>query len=140
MGEEEEKRSIVSVENEKKIKNPSGLCFSLFIFRFPFCIHFFLLNFLLFHSLANPCIIFSSFRFTFIPQAMVTEALEKHPDFAKLYMMRGQIAEQQGNVAAAREAYAQGMKACPTSIPLWTLAAALEMKEGEPQTGGDCNT
>ena len=45
--------------------------------------------------------------------------------------MRGQIAEQQGNVGEAREAYAQGMKHCPSSIPLWTLAAALEMKAGE---------
>lgn len=63
-------------------------------------------------------------------QALLTEALEKHTDFPKLWMMRGQICEQQSNDAGAREAYAQGIKHCPASVPLWTLAAALEMKEG----------
>ena len=60
----------------------------------------------------------------------MAEALGKHSDFSKLWMMRGQVAEQQGQPAAAREFYSQGIKHCPTSLPLWQLAAELEMKQG----------
>ena len=45
-------------------------------------------------------------------------------------MMLGQIAEQVGEVDVAREAYAKGTKACPSSVPLWTLSAQLEQKTG----------
>ena len=45
-------------------------------------------------------------------------------------MMLGQIAEQVGEVEVAREAYAKGAKACPSSVPLWTLSAQLEQKTG----------
>ena len=40
---------------------------------------------------------------------MLDEALEKHPDFAKLWMMRGQIEDQQDNTAAARDVYNKGV-------------------------------
>ena len=38
-------------------------------------------------------------------QKLLNEATQKYPDFAKLWMMKGQIAEQLGNVEAARDAY-----------------------------------
>jgi pre-mRNA-processing factor 6 len=47
-------------------------------------------------------------------------------------MMMGQIAEQLGDVDAARDAFAKGLKQCPDSIPLWTLSADLEHKSGMP--------
>lgn len=85
-----------------------------------------------------------------------------HPKAPKLWMMRGQIAEQLGKDDRARDLYNQfvscgsrknrcmrrrqshthsliplllcshnrGIKACPDSIPLWTLSAKLEMRLG----------
>ena len=40
---------------------------------------------------------------------MLDEAIKKHPDFAKLWMMRGQIEDQQDNTAAARDVYNRGV-------------------------------
>lgn len=61
---------------------------------------------------------------------LVEEALGKFPDFDKLHMMRGQllsaIKEPPQDIAAAREAYARGVKACPHSVPLWLLASRTE--------------
>jgi pre-mRNA-processing factor 6 len=45
-------------------------------------------------------------------------------------MIKGQIYEDKGMVPQAREAYSQGTRACPKSIPLWLLAARLEEKAG----------
>nr|KAG5694409.1 hypothetical protein BaRGS_017442 [Batillaria attramentaria] len=39
---------------------------------------------------------------------LLDEAVKHYPDFPKLWMMRGQIEEQQGNTDAARNAYNQG--------------------------------
>ena len=41
--------------------------------------------------------------------SLLEEALEKHPEFSKLWMMRGQIEEQQGNTAVAREVYTKAV-------------------------------
>ncbi|KAK8864243.1 hypothetical protein IAR55_001489 [Kwoniella newhampshirensis] len=57
-------------------------------------------------------------------------AIAKFPSFDKLHMVRGQIYESRKEVANARNAYAQGCKACPKSIPLWILSARLEEKAG----------
>jgi len=38
-------------------------------------------------------------------KALLDEAVKQYPDFAKNWMMKGQIEEQLGNVQAAREAY-----------------------------------
>ncbi len=58
------------------------------------------------------------------------EAIRKFPTFDKLYMIKGQINEDKGDIPAAREAYAKGTKTCPKSVPLWLLASRLEEKAG----------
>ncbi|XP_031549489.1 pre-mRNA-processing factor 6-like [Actinia tenebrosa] len=67
-----------------------------------------------------------------IPEAskLLEEAVQKYPDFPKLWMMKGQIQQQKGNQEEAREAYKLGVKKCPHSIPLWLLWARLEEKMG----------
>jgi len=58
---------------------------------------------------------------------LVLEALGLFPGFDKLWMLRGQIADEDlGSVAQAREAFALGVKATPRSTPLWLLYARLE--------------
>jgi pre-mRNA-processing factor 6 len=52
-------------------------------------------------------------------------------------MMAGQLAEDQGNLAGARGLYARGTKMCPTSIPLWLLAARLEVRRGAAVGAGE---
>ncbi|XP_048590658.1 pre-mRNA-processing factor 6 [Nematostella vectensis] len=68
-----------------------------------------------------------------IPEAnkLLDEAVQKYPDFAKLWMMKGQLQEQEKNLPEAREAYKTGVKKCPTSIPLWLLLSRLEEKTGQ---------
>ncbi|XP_065843636.1 pre-mRNA-processing factor 6-like [Oscarella lobularis] len=61
---------------------------------------------------------------------LVMEGLKVYPDFDKLWMMRGQIAEEQGNAEKAREHYTLGLRKCPQSIPLWLLLSKLEQKAG----------
>ena len=51
--------------------------------------------------------------------------------FAQLWMMLGQIAEQTGDIEAARDALARGIKNCPTSTTLWIISAKLEQKAGQ---------
>jgi pre-mRNA-processing factor 6 len=58
------------------------------------------------------------------------EAIAKYPRFDKLHLIRGQIFDSRGETAKARNAYAQGCKSCPKSIPLWILSARLEEKAG----------
>lgn len=68
---------------------------------------------------------------------LVTEALERHSKAPKLHMLRGQLNVQLANAAmdrapyirAARDAYAQGRKQCPASIPIWLLSSRLEEHE-----------
>ena len=49
---------------------------------------------------------------------MVDEALEKHPDFPKLWLMKGQIEEQQGSTDRARDVYTKAVsyQTTPTII------------------------
>lgn len=71
---------------------------------------------------------------------LVNDALTRYPKASgnsqyvpKLYMMKGQIYEQDftpPKLAQAREAYTAGTKACPNSVSLWLLAARLEEKTG----------
>ena len=67
-----------------------------------------------------------------IDQALETleQAIRKYPAFDKLHMIRGQIYDSKGEIVKARNAYAQGCKSCPKSIPLWILSARLEEKAG----------
>ncbi|CAI7993815.1 Pre-mRNA-processing factor 6 [Geodia barretti] len=57
---------------------------------------------------------------------LLEEALEKHPDFAKLWMMRGQLEEERGDIAVARDIYNRGVKKIPNSVPIWLLLSRLE--------------
>ena len=58
----------------------------------------------------------------------------------QLWMMLGQLEDQRGDVAAAREWYNRGLKKCPSSIPLWLLLARLEAKAGMGTCNQTCNT
>lgn len=46
-------------------------------------------------------------------QELCEEALKHYEDFPKLWMMKGQIEEQEELVEKAREAYSQGVSWCP---------------------------
>jgi pre-mRNA-processing factor 6 len=61
----------------------------------------------------------------------VAAALKKFPKFAKLYMMQGQIHQNNKNYPAARATYAAGFKACPKNTTLWILASRLEEADGK---------
>ncbi|GFS30001.1 pre-mRNA-processing factor 6 [Trichonephila inaurata madagascariensis] len=61
---------------------------------------------------------------------LLDEGLKQYPDFAKLWMMRGQILEQENHINEARDVYNQGIKKCPNSIPLWLLLSQLELRNG----------
>ncbi|XP_065898185.1 pre-mRNA-processing factor 6-like [Dysidea avara] len=63
-------------------------------------------------------------------KTLLDEALAKYSDFSKLWMMKGQITEQEGDENGAREVYLQGIKKCPTSIPIRLLLSRLEEKAG----------
>ncbi|CAG0881555.1 unnamed protein product [Cyprideis torosa] len=58
------------------------------------------------------------------------EGLVHFSDFAKLWMMKGQILTAQKKHEDALKAYALGVKKCPASIPLWILQARLEEELG----------
>ncbi|KAL9962298.1 hypothetical protein ACROYT_G031386 [Oculina patagonica] len=63
-------------------------------------------------------------------EKLLGEAVQRYPDFAKLWMMKGQIHEELNQLDNAREAYKQGTKKCSRSIPIWLLLARLEEKAG----------
>lgn len=63
-------------------------------------------------------------------KSLLDEGLQKYSDFAKLWMMRGQILEQDGCLDDARDVYNQGLRRCPSSIPLWLLLSRLEERGG----------
>lgn len=65
-----------------------------------------------------------------IARQLLDESANKYPDFPKLWMMKGQIEEQNVNMEAVREAYKQGLKKCPNNIPLWILMSRVEEKAG----------
>ena len=45
-----------------------------------------------------------------VAKTLLDEALGKYPDFSKLWMMRGQIAEQEEDESSARDVYLQGVR------------------------------
>lgn len=61
---------------------------------------------------------------------LLEEALKVFPEFSKLWMMMGQIYEQQNDPERAFSTYNQGIKKCPTAIPLWMLLSRLEESRG----------
>lgn len=89
---------------------------------------------------------------------LLQEAIEAFEDFPKLWLMKAQIEEQQGNIEKALETYNQAVsfinlilscivfklvsplfnnfnllqiRKCPTSVPLWRLLAQLEQRKGQ---------
>lgn len=61
---------------------------------------------------------------------LLDEAIKVFPDYAKLWMMKGQIEEQQDNLDKAFETYNTAIKKCPTSVPLWLMLCNLEEHRG----------
>ncbi|KAL7639680.1 UNVERIFIED_CONTAM: hypothetical protein RMT77_010183 [Armadillidium vulgare] len=62
---------------------------------------------------------------------LLDDGLEKFKDFDKLWMMKGQILEQQKKFDDASDVYREAVKTCHHSIPLWKLLAQLEEKMGK---------
>lgn len=61
---------------------------------------------------------------------LLNEAVDVFPDYAKLWMMKGQIEEQQEKFDDAATTYLCGIKKCSNSVPLWNLLSTLEEKRG----------
>jgi len=62
--------------------------------------------------------------------SLLKEALAKYDDFPKLWMMKGQIHEEQNDTYEAQQAYRSGVKKNPNSVHLWLLLARLEESLG----------
>ncbi|XP_074602507.1 pre-mRNA processing factor 6 [Brevipalpus obovatus] len=63
-------------------------------------------------------------------KALLEEGVKTYVKFPKLWMMMGQIAEEQKLVSEARKAYKTGLEHNPKSIPLWILWSRLEENTG----------
>ena len=61
---------------------------------------------------------------------LLEQGLKDYPNFPKLWMMMGQIAEQENQIDEARKVYQSGVKQNPNSIHLWILLSKLEEKCG----------
>lgn len=58
---------------------------------------------------------------------LIEEGITKYPNFAKLYMMGGQICSSDSkDLDRARKFYTRGLDKCPDNIILWKLASKLE--------------
>ncbi|VDP24913.1 unnamed protein product [Heligmosomoides polygyrus] len=57
---------------------------------------------------------------------LIKEGLNRYADFAKFYMMLGQILLQESNHDEARKVFTEGIKKCPGAVPLWILLSRLE--------------
>lgn len=63
---------------------------------------------------------------------LIEQGVKEYPDFAKLYMMAGQICADDltphsyANLERARKWFQKGLTACPNNIVLWILASRLE--------------
>lgn len=66
-----------------------------------------------------------------LARTLLDEGIKEVGDFAKLWMMKGQILEQQSQLEAAWEVYRDAVKRCQSSIPLWRLLASLEEQQGK---------
>jgi pre-mRNA-processing factor 6 len=62
---------------------------------------------------------------------IIENGLKQFSDFAKLWMMKGQLYESLYQIDLAREAYQDGVKKCAQCIPLWILLANLEIKQNQ---------
>jgi pre-mRNA-processing factor 6 len=67
---------------------------------------------------------------------LLQEGIGKYPDFAKFYMMGGQIYSEdlpknKASLEKARKFYQRGLQACPKNATIWILASRLEEKAAE---------
>ncbi|CAD6186897.1 unnamed protein product [Caenorhabditis auriculariae] len=62
---------------------------------------------------------------------ILEEGISRYDDYPRLYLMLGQIHEQNGDYAAARSAYTSGIRKLPGVIPLWIGLARLEESQGQ---------
>lgn len=63
-------------------------------------------------------------------KALLEEGIKTYSKFPKLYMMLGQISQEEGDLAAAKKAYKAGLENNSNSIPLWILLSRLEEASG----------
>lgn len=63
-------------------------------------------------------------------QLLEQEGVNRWDDYPKLWMMLGQIHEQENRNDEARESYRLGVRSNPESVPLWILMSRLEEKAG----------
>lgn len=62
---------------------------------------------------------------------IINQGLESFGEFAKLWMMKGQLYEKKMLFDKAREAYQDGLRKCANSIPLWLLYSNLELGQNQ---------
>lgn len=60
---------------------------------------------------------------------LLEEGVNKFPDYAKLWLMKGQIEEQKQELENAHRTYNTALKECPTSVPLWLSLSRLEERQ-----------
>ncbi|VDN50508.1 unnamed protein product [Dracunculus medinensis] len=61
---------------------------------------------------------------------LLLRALDDYSDTSKLYLMMGQILSQEKNFEEARKYFTEGVKRCPSNIPLWIWLTRLEESLG----------
>ena len=61
---------------------------------------------------------------------LLKEGLKRHPDCWKMILMLGQLHYRQARPGHARDAYARGIRECPTCLHLWIAAAMLDEQAG----------
>jgi len=57
---------------------------------------------------------------------LVRKSIEKYPTFYKLYLMYGQMLEQQNDLAKARQVYMDGSRQCSWNSEIWYHLASVE--------------
>jgi len=62
--------------------------------------------------------------------ATLFNTIFKFPKFAKLYMVQGQIHQQQSNNTATHTSFVAGIKACPKEPTFWILVRRLKEADG----------
>lgn len=76
---------------------------------------------------------------------IIEEGIKKYPEFAKLYMMGGQICSEElpkekSNLDRARKFYQRGLQECANNVVLWILASRLEERAHLYDTKTNGNT
>jgi pre-mRNA-processing factor 6 len=63
---------------------------------------------------------------------LLTESVKHYPGFPKLWLMKGQIEQQNGSdINTIRDTYKNGRTSCPTSASLWIASAKVEETAGQ---------